>query len=325
MGRTKQTKRVSTGHKAPRKALASIAARKGAPATGGVKRPFPLYLAVWNERADLACRVALLQIAKEEKEECRKLAEKARKRNKELSAEEKEKLERAKRAWKISLDMTDENMRKALKKWVKNWYVKREQEEEESRSVAESRAKMETPDAVVAQKSYSGKIDNALFWGDVQNETQGEWIVTPVRNRVHICIMQMNGDIHTHPWARFVGWFVQTYMDKSNDGGALFTPSQLLERKGFEVQWVKDVNLSTNEDYFWAVLRVRHTETGAQIGEDEYYDIAYASDDGESEHVQKRKGRVEAKTLYDRVKRLEEESLGKTGKRKQGDRFFFAK
>ena len=39
MARTKQTARKSTGVKAPRKQLASKAARKSAPATGGVKKP----------------------------------------------------------------------------------------------------------------------------------------------------------------------------------------------------------------------------------------------------------------------------------------------
>ena len=39
MARTKQTSRKSTGGKAPRKQLATKAARKSAPATGGVKKP----------------------------------------------------------------------------------------------------------------------------------------------------------------------------------------------------------------------------------------------------------------------------------------------
>jgi histone H3 len=39
MARTKQTARKSTGGKAPRKQLKTIAARKAAPATGGVKKP----------------------------------------------------------------------------------------------------------------------------------------------------------------------------------------------------------------------------------------------------------------------------------------------
>ena len=39
MARTKQTARKSTGGKAPRKSLATKAARKSAPATGGVKKP----------------------------------------------------------------------------------------------------------------------------------------------------------------------------------------------------------------------------------------------------------------------------------------------
>ena len=39
MARTKQTARKSTGGKPSRKGLATIAARKSAPATGGVKKP----------------------------------------------------------------------------------------------------------------------------------------------------------------------------------------------------------------------------------------------------------------------------------------------
>merc|ERR1711967_209945 len=39
MARTKQTARKSTGGKAPRKQLATKAARKSAPAIGGVKKP----------------------------------------------------------------------------------------------------------------------------------------------------------------------------------------------------------------------------------------------------------------------------------------------
>ena len=39
MARTKQTARKSTGAKLPRKHLATKAARKSAPATGGIKKP----------------------------------------------------------------------------------------------------------------------------------------------------------------------------------------------------------------------------------------------------------------------------------------------
>lgn len=39
MARTKQTARKSTGGKAPRKQLATLANRKRAPATGGIKKP----------------------------------------------------------------------------------------------------------------------------------------------------------------------------------------------------------------------------------------------------------------------------------------------
>ena len=40
MARTKQTARKSTAGKAPRKQLATKAARKSAPATGGVRKPY---------------------------------------------------------------------------------------------------------------------------------------------------------------------------------------------------------------------------------------------------------------------------------------------
>jgi len=43
MARTKQTARKSTGGKAPRKQLATKAARKSAPATGGVNREIRRY------------------------------------------------------------------------------------------------------------------------------------------------------------------------------------------------------------------------------------------------------------------------------------------
>ena len=39
MARTKQTARKNTGGKAPRKQIGNKAARKSAPATGGVKKP----------------------------------------------------------------------------------------------------------------------------------------------------------------------------------------------------------------------------------------------------------------------------------------------
>ena len=51
MARTKQTARKSTGGKAPRKQLATKAARKSAPATGGVKKPHryrPEAVALWE-------------------------------------------------------------------------------------------------------------------------------------------------------------------------------------------------------------------------------------------------------------------------------------
>jgi len=52
MARTKQTARKSTGGKAPRKQLATKAARKSAPATGGVKKPHRYRPGKKDEAAD---------------------------------------------------------------------------------------------------------------------------------------------------------------------------------------------------------------------------------------------------------------------------------
>ena len=48
MARTKQTARKSTGGKAPRKQLATKAARKSAPATGGVKKVLSVFFSLCN-------------------------------------------------------------------------------------------------------------------------------------------------------------------------------------------------------------------------------------------------------------------------------------
>ncbi|XP_062224476.1 histone H3.3-like [Phragmites australis] len=52
MARTKQTARKSTGVKAPRKQLATKAARKSAPTTGGVKKP---HRYICPSSSDLIC------------------------------------------------------------------------------------------------------------------------------------------------------------------------------------------------------------------------------------------------------------------------------
>jgi histone H3 len=73
MARTKQTARKSTGGKAPRKQLATKAARKSAPATGGVKKPHryrPGTVALreirrYQKSTELLIRVMALQEASE--------------------------------------------------------------------------------------------------------------------------------------------------------------------------------------------------------------------------------------------------------------------
>ena len=60
MAFTKQTERIITGGKAPRKALATAAARKSAPATGGVKGRECGSLSVWGMLAMNAMRSRIL-------------------------------------------------------------------------------------------------------------------------------------------------------------------------------------------------------------------------------------------------------------------------
>ena len=63
MARTKQTARKSTGGKAPRKQLATKAARKSAPATGGVKKVRHHHcLACRLRRSKPCCKTVLYRV-----------------------------------------------------------------------------------------------------------------------------------------------------------------------------------------------------------------------------------------------------------------------
>uniref|UniRef100_A0A8B9MW94 Histone H3 n=1 Tax=Accipiter nisus TaxID=211598 RepID=A0A8B9MW94_9AVES len=64
MARTKQTARKSTGGKAPRKQLATKAARKSAPSTGGVKKPHRYR---WLDAERVPGTVALREIRRYQK------------------------------------------------------------------------------------------------------------------------------------------------------------------------------------------------------------------------------------------------------------------
>ncbi|KAL6094639.1 h3-5 [Pungitius sinensis] len=61
MARTKQTARKSTGGKAPRKQLATKAARKSAPSTGGVKKPHRYRYGMVTSPALMRCIRAFLR------------------------------------------------------------------------------------------------------------------------------------------------------------------------------------------------------------------------------------------------------------------------
>jgi histone H3 len=67
MARTKQTARKSTGGKAPRKQLATKAARKSAPATGGVKKPHRYRYLINSSNINRPGTVALREIRRYQK------------------------------------------------------------------------------------------------------------------------------------------------------------------------------------------------------------------------------------------------------------------
>lgn len=69
MARTKQTARKSTGGKAPRKQLATKAARKSAPATGGVKKPQRLVREIAQDfKTDLRLQSSTVMALKQARE-----------------------------------------------------------------------------------------------------------------------------------------------------------------------------------------------------------------------------------------------------------------
>ena len=77
----------------------------------------------------------------------------------------------------------------------------------------------------------------ARHYADVEDDRAGKWIVTLVRNRLHICVWQMKGKLELHPWARFLGWYMQRY-GKAEDVWEL-GPDQLVVRDGYTLQFKK--------------------------------------------------------------------------------------
>jgi hypothetical protein len=227
----------------PRRALAAQAVRKSAPSVGGVKKPHRAYMAVWGKRADMAYRLMLIKAAKKG---------------------EKEKPELAKRAREQALSgLRDEGeRRRELKRWMER-LVSVDSDDE---------CVMEEEEA--ACSSYSAELRRALFDSEVGEDTYGPWIVTPLRNRMQLRVLQMNGDLEKHPWARFIGWFLQTYVPNGDEAmeAELFSPAQRLVRDGYEVQFMR------NEERWSIVMRVRGEEE-----EHEWFDVYFTGSEKREE------------------------------------------
>jgi hypothetical protein len=149
--------------------------------------------------------------------------------------------------------------------------------------------------------SYSAELKLALFDSDVDFEREGPWIVTPLRNRMQLRVLQMNGDLEKHPWARFIGWFLQTYVpngDKAMEA-ELFSPEQLLVRDGYEVQFMRNEERQSER---WSIV-VRDSEEM----EPEWFDVCYYDRTAEASMERtKQMALAELCRLEDWIKVLEE-------------------
>ena len=153
------------------------------------------------------------------------------------------------------------------------------------------------------KEHHKAELHKAKHYADVEDiyQVEGGWIVTPVRNRLHINVWHANGELEKHPWARFLAWFLRTYEKKFDSPMEdLFNGDQLLVRKGYEVQFMLkseepqscyQVVLPVKKPYcYQVVLRVKKAE--------EQFDM-YPSDGSLAT------SRDAARRLYARVMALE--------------------
>jgi hypothetical protein len=65
----------------------------------------------------------------------------------------------------------------------------------------------------------------------------GPWLATPIRSALHMCVLKLSDELEAHPWARFLAWFMETYVEEKAAVLGVFTPEQRLVRDGhYEVQ-----------------------------------------------------------------------------------------
>jgi len=216
MARTKQTARKSTGGMAPRKALASAAARRSAPATGGCKRPYRDDLAAWGEQAErvfrLRLRRAALRVSRSQPKRAERMLEEA-------------------------LSGLDRETVRVVEYFTTPSRVEEEEEEEEDDAEEQrDEAFRATLVGASAQKAFVD-YDIARARSNYEDNTAPHdeaLAVTPVRSLLHLNLLFAEGA--RHPWARFLAWFVQTL---DGDISAACTPEQCLPlaRSGLVLQF----------------------------------------------------------------------------------------
>ena len=254
MARTKQTARKSTGGMAPRKALASAAARRSAPATGGCKRPYRDDLAAWGEQAErvfrLRLRRAALRVSRTQPKRAERMLEEA-------------------------LCGLDRDTVKVVEYFTTPLRVEEEDDEEDEEEKRDEAFRATLVDLVgsSAQKAFVD-YDIARARSNYEDNTAPHdynLTVTPVRSLLHLNLLFAEGK--THPWARFLAWFVQTL---EGDISAACTPEQCLPlaRSGLVLQF----------DQFRAVVKLMD---GAVVADTFHiYDAARA--DGELRRLRHR-------------------------------------
>ena len=225
MARTKQTARQSTGDKAPRKALATMAIRRSLPSSGGCKkldRGYPLTL--WGKEVDGAFRFKLLNIAKH--------------------------MDRANEARVRQLAMAG----------LSEAQIHAIQQAKTKNAQVDTAAKLWYKASKVASKYLDDPFEFSYREGQNNwRENFGYMYITPIRSRLHLCVIKEDDKMEQHPWAQFLEWFDQQYISKYGTLGELildsvFTPEQRLVTPRYTVQFFHDRGREEDEPP-WVVLR----------------------------------------------------------------------
>jgi len=201
MARTKQTPRKSTGEQVASQKRASIAARKDSHRSGGVKKP-ACDLVVWGEAADRIFRIRCRHEAKRQ----RRLKEN----------------ERAARLEEASVEGLSPAERDILLHFTTADIGEDEDDEEET-------AYRESLDAEhrTAYHQYQTARQRADYRQDhCEGKDDGSYLYTLIRSALHLKLLEGEGHLPHHPWARFLVWLARTFR---RDISSVGTPEQSLD------------------------------------------------------------------------------------------------